>query len=477
MFSLSSLPRRSLIALGALVAFVILCIAWYAARDEALLPGAQELFAQKSKLRDEKNVYYAAIALTAPLDKDPAAVGREMVRVLNEAVDRKGPFVEFDTKPYLEFGFLNIDQKLYCMSPPSMNKTCTDVYQENAALVASEMQRLAPYVARYRALRSAVQDGGGYDEMIRSVPASLLVSVSPAQSMSSLVQADIASRVRDPREAESALSELAEEVMLWRALNRSGATLGTKLSLRIVNGRHLRQITELLTQNPALAVQHKELVERITTPLTFDSASLERTFAAEFRFAARAMSGYVSLLRGDTVDGLNEITHPNLTLTLNRVVFKENAGINFAFRAYQRNTQMLELKPQLLVEERMRALARARERSRFADEVSLMFNPTTGSWQQSSERTFIDTILREHDFVSFSRAIEVQRQIAANRIAPENVNTFIASLGASLHNPITEAPFVFNVATHTITFENPTETEPRHIKRVIKITFTNSTKH
>jgi hypothetical protein len=265
--------------------------------------------------------------------------------------------------------------------------------------------------------------------------------------------------------------------MLWRALNRSGATLGTKLSLRIVNGRHLRQITELLTQNPALAVQHKELVERITTPLTFDSASLERTFAAEFRFAARAMSGYVSLLRGDTVDGLNEITHPNLTLTLNRVVFKENAGINFAFRAYQRSTQMLELKPQFLVEERMRALARARERSRFADEVSLMFNPTTGSWQQSSERTFIDTILREHDFVSFSRAIEVQRQIAANHIAPENVNTFIASLGASLHDPLTEAPFLFDEKTHTITFENPTTSEPLHSKRVIKITFSDSTKH
>jgi hypothetical protein len=332
-------------------------------------------------------------------------------------------------------------------------------------------------VARYRALRDTVRDGGGLDETLKAASFPFSSRMSSPDSMSRLLQADIASRIRDPREAASALSELAQEVSLWRAMNRDGPLIVTKLHLHGVHGRHLRQITELLTQNPALAVQHKELVERITTPIVFDRDSMARSFAAEFRFSARALNGYVSIFRGDTVDGQNEITHPNWNLTWSRIVFKENASVNTVFRAYQLNTANLQLKPNLLVEKRVRATEEARAHSQFADRMTSMFNPIAGIWQRSFEHTLLDAALREHDLVSFSRAIEVQRQIAANRIAPENVNTFIASLGASLHNPFTEGPFVFDVATHTIMFENPTETEPRHMKRVIKITFTDSPKH
>jgi hypothetical protein len=462
--------KRLWIALALIVVALVLWLAWFANLDEELLPGVQEAYAEQRVLPDEKNIYYAVVGLTAPLDKDPATVGREMVAAINAQIERQGLFTEFDEKRFLESG-LNITSFQLGCTTQGEDKRCLAFEREHAAEIAADMQRLAPYAARYRALRTDARAGSGFEERAPTSITALVPNMLTLSAMSRLVRADALLSVQNAGQREAALRELADEVLLWRTIYAGASTYVPKQTARAALLQNLERLSELLTETPVLASTHNASIAALTRPIAIDEISLAKIMRAEFQYRAR-IHQWTTRGASGTPSNLHAKTGvPNWSLPYTRFFYRENATINQAFRDYQQTLALAKRSPvDLLDEKLLQEMRQSRERDPTS--ASTVFNPMGDMAHEIMRSSMEDVILSAHDAVTFSRAVEVQRQIAANRVASENVNTFIASLGASLHNPYTEAPFVFDAATSTITFDEYRDGRAKAKKRVIKIAFT-----
>ena len=271
-----------------LIALLLFAAVWLInLRDEPLTPEAQALLVPPpNAYAPEDNIYIALAGLDAPPGESVTAVGLARIERFNHEVDaasrdgRLEALAELATQeapdPRLEFkgdiGFSQpLDRSVWNDAPAHE----TDI----AKLLTDNAELYQRYVDLHRRR--------GFYETARPSITAPPVYLS-AQSIRKLFLADVALRLRndEPRLRRAALTDLTDDVRLWRAvLTGRGALASKMVAIAHLQGDYLvlgDMIADAQTRLPVDAVESDLVV-----PLfALGDWNIGSTFAEEFRAEA-----------------------------------------------------------------------------------------------------------------------------------------------------------------------------------------------
>lgn len=432
---------------AALGLLVLLLACWFLLPDETLHPQAQKILAAPPRVAPEQNAFYLLWGLPASPELDPFQVGRQVVAAQLATFREKGQQAQFDpasfygAKPYQG----RIPSSLYC---DTGRKTahCLTALQAHRSELDAQRRAQDVYVQRYRALRNYPH----FEQTMTPSPAAPLLRWQTVLVLSELVDASIAFDMEHPVRRAAALAELQAEITLWRRIGREADFLIDRMLIAVLLHHKYRLLSELLTDYPAIADQHREMVAQMTAPLTLADTDLKRVLNGEFRVGALELG--------------NMAQEPKLMPRIGPDPEPSRWTEKLAFRLFMRPTASLNLIfSQLTASGNFYAQSAANIESQsdaffetyqisYLDPRLWLYNPMGKILTSLPGPNLNSYSLRLHDLAGYTRLLELQRQIAAAHLSGEKVGSFLTSVDASLRDPYSGQPMTFDPASHTISF-------------------------
>ncbi len=431
---------------------VLLLASWFLLPDETLHPEARKILAAPPSLPPEQNAFYLLWGLPASPELDPFQVGRQVVAAQLATFRAKGQRTQFDpasfygAKPYQR----RIPSSLYCKSRGETAHCLTALRVHRSELDA---QRRAQdvYVQRYRALRNYPH----FEQTMTPSPAAPLLSWQTVLALSELVDASIAFDMEYPERRAAALAELQAEIALWRRIGREADFLVDRTIITALLHNKYRLLSELLTDYPAIADQHRELVAQMTMPLTLADTDLRRVLNGEFRYGALLLETMVQDSKQGRQTGLDhELPRWVEELAL-RLFVRSNATLNLNFSLLT-DSGNFYAQSAATIEPNADAFFKTYDVNSL-DPRLWLYNPVgkiLTSYQGFGMRFQSHKL---HDLAGYTRLIELQRQIAAAHLPGDKVGPFLSSVDTSLRDPYSGQPMTFDPVLQTISFRPRSE--------------------
>jgi hypothetical protein len=476
-FFYATLKALKWLVLGLLV---IACLIWAGYRfspDEKLMPEVQALLDAKPDVVPEKNAFYAMWGLGASPEMDAHRVGVETVAAYTQqlaertSVERTSSddnqSMRFDSDRFLGKTPLNIktSDTPWCNRE---NLVCLASYLEARELIAAQSSEKRIYLDRYRALRQ-------YPSFAETMPANVaapLPRYSVVTHLSGLVDAGIALSMAQKSSRAAALAELNAEVALWRRVNGESSQLISKMIALALLERKYRLTSDLMAKYPEIVSDHRAAVETLTQPLTLAETNMRRAFEGEFRMWA---ANFIDIGKINPItqrmgietmaSGVDGPWPPPPTVkgrlmdVAALTAYKPNATVNGYYQGLQGMNAFAE-KP---AHEILSAPPPDTEYSKgdFTAPKFWLYNPTGKILTAIAMPMYNSYALRAHDLAGRTRLLELQRQIALNKIPTEKIGAFLDAREEALRDPYTLKPMAWDVSTKRISFAPQSQTNLR----------------
>lgn len=430
-------------ALGLLV---LLLACWFLLPDETLHPEARNILAAPPRVVPEQNAFYLLLGLPASPELDQFQVGRKIVAAQVVAVREQGYLARFDpssfhgAKPYQG----RIPSVLYCHSSRS-TAHCLTALRAHRSELEAERRTQDPYVQRYRALRNYPH----FEETTTPAGFAPFIDWQTVLVLGELVDASIAFDMEHPERRAAALAELQQEITLWRRVGREADFLIDRMLIAVLLHHKYRLLSELLTDYPAIADQHRALVAQMTAPLTLADTDLGRVLNGEFRVGALEVENMVQEPKLTPRIGPDQEPSRWTEKLALRLCMRPTATLNLIFSQLTRSGNFYAQSASQIAS-RTDAIFETYQIS-YLDPRLWLYNPM-GKILVSLPGSTQSYSLRLHDLAGYTRLLELQRQIAAAQLPDERVGPLLASVDASLRDPYSGQPMTFDPVSRTISF-------------------------
>ncbi len=447
-FLVSMLRFFKWLLLGTVGLVVLVLGCWFLLPDQALNPEARKILEAQPVVPAQQNAYYALWGLTASPELDAFAVGRKVVDAQVAAVREKGYGAQFD--PASIEGATTYRRRVpagtFCKSRGETAHCLTALRAHRGELLA-ELAAKDVYVRRYRGLRTYPH----FEEAMAVTSAAPTLDWAGIREISELVDASIAFDMERPAQRVAALTDLLNEIKLWRLVgNEADLLIDRIISAPLLHSKY-RLFSELLAEYPEIASAQGELVAQMSAPLTAADTDLRRALNGEFRGRAFLLQSLDS--KGlPSVFSAEDHEPSNFENLFASRLFKPNATVNLSFENFRAAGEFYAGSA-AQIESGRDAFAKTAYRFSYFDPRYQLYNPigkilvsieTPDSFGSYSDRLF--------DLMGYTRLVELQRQIALNHIARDQVSAFVASVDVGLHDPHTGKAMTYDAATQTIWF-------------------------
>jgi hypothetical protein len=439
---------------GAAITALVVLACWILLPDETLNPDAQRIIEAKPTVPPAQNAYYALLALKASPELDAFEVGKQIVAAqVAIALQPNGYEAEFSPDVYLGVKPLvapqiRLNTQLFCR-PVSETPNCLAAFREHRDLIDAELRDLDIYVKRYRSARNYPH----FEDVMMPTANMPFVPWPAINQMSELVDAKIALDMAEPTKQEAALSELLAEILFWQRIGDETNMLDTRLASAKLVQKNYRLASELLAAYPQIAVEHKDLLAKITHPLSSKATDLRLMLEGELQLFAVAMQRINKKHQSIKKDGeANVFGHVHrLSRAVARSPFRLNASNNLY---YAHMIAVGDFYSRTGVELGANAAAFESSINHYngLDPRTWLYNPVGKVLAGIAVPQYSSYAYRLHDLAGYSRLVELQRQIALSHTAPEKIAEFIAAADANLADPYTGKPMAYDPVTKTISF-------------------------
>ncbi|MBL8521795.1 MAG: hypothetical protein JNK75_14150 [Betaproteobacteria bacterium] len=424
---------------------------WFFTPDEPLAAETQALLASRPAGPDAENAYFAVFGLQAAIDRDAHDTGRKIVAAYMAHVQTaRTPDAPFAYETLLgDSDFRKRDKRAPCVDD---TPNCLALYRAQWPALRAEIEASAPYLARYRALRS-------YARFIETVPPSMHAPIpawGPVVHLSRLTDATIANEVAAAGTRQRALHELAAEMAFWKRLYTEADVLITKMIATSVLQQKLRLAGEIVAAHPELIAQHGTLWAGLTQPLPPGADEIRQPMQGEIRIGARTLLDMKALASSQQGESTLKDSLVNLAMRLG--AYKPAASVNLYVSQMETGIRTLDaaIKP---ARESSQGTDHQQGNAQAANEAdpftlrAFLYNPAGRILAIISVPAFAEYSYRLRDLVAQSRLLEAQRRIVEAKVRPADVGAFLISQGSALANPHTSLPMDWNAATAELSFE------------------------
>ncbi|MEO8102637.1 MAG: hypothetical protein ABI790_08930 [Betaproteobacteria bacterium] len=429
-----------------LVLVVGLC--WWLIPDEKLNPEAEKFVAQPQVPPSKNNAYFMIWGLPASPELDPHGVGQKIVAAHDRLLAAQKSLKNFKADSYLGANPLTFpkDSQRIC---DVEKQNCLRIYQENRAVVESELEAKKVFVERYRKIR-------GYEEFSHAMSQVTVESPAPSwqpiMRMSDLVDGSIALRMLSKGTQEAALGELAADIGSWRRLLQANDWLITQMVSVAVLHRKYRLASEIMNAYPDVARSYPALMKIITLPIAVGNANIVPSVKHEARNTMQLFWDMGQEKRLVTTTLTKDRT-PNefIESALIRLSYQPNASINAAYATFNEVVTLLAKSPKEIVAGHEALLKSQADRNALGPGV--IFYNFVGRLVLSFDfPDYSPYAFRMHDLLGLSRLIDLQRRIIEANIPAEKVVESLPAFGADLMDPYTEKPMQWDPATRNLSF-------------------------
>jgi hypothetical protein len=447
---ISKTPKTVKWSLGILAAFVSgIVMSWVLLSDEALNPDAKLVLEAEPRIAPEQNAFYALWGFKASPELDAFEVGKQIVSAQAAALRSGGftatfaPNAYWGTKPLQD----NSMPLRYCKGM-SEKQSCLTALGENRKVIETKLREQDLYVQRYRALRRYTQ----YEDAMAPTHNMPVLPWQTVTKVGELVDAKIVFAMTEPPKRAAALAELDAEIVLWKTISRDASTILSRLMATAQLGRKYRLASELLTEYPQIANEHRDIVAKITQPLTLEDINMQRMFEGEFRYTALAVHSVRYDANINSAGAAELSVRPAwLAAPWEAVTYKRNATINMQHRDMTASGNFYSQSAGEILT----------QQSEFSEKLNHYkpFRPST--WLYNPAGKILTSIVtpqyrgyayRIHDLAGYSRLVELQRQAALKGAPTAKAGELIAAADINLLNPYSGKPMDFDAAAGTISF-------------------------
>jgi hypothetical protein len=320
-----------------------------------------------------------------------------------------------------------------------LTEKCLPEYQQFASEVATIKRDSAIAFERYEKVKSLP-----YFQFPLTMEVDTLAPYN--QALIQLLKVNlvqIAIDMKEPATQAKAITSLRGEAKFWRSWLAQSETLIDKMVSAAGIKLLTRLTSEIISTYPHTAV----MLADVTAPLTPNEMQMFSSFRGEFSMGAIMMArvdGGEQWLYGSSTNGLGK----PINRATAKVGFKPNATINLIYTAYQPYlTQPINAKTALEWNDKP-------PRSEAIDfqvmDIYTTKNPAGKVLAAIAVPNHVPYLLRLNDLDARMRLVEVQRQIALNKIPKSGVPGFVEKLEPQLYDPYTEAPIVWDAKTDTL---------------------------
>jgi hypothetical protein len=466
----AALRALTWLALGLLIIALLIWAACRFSPDEKLMPEIQTLLDAKTRVAPEKNAYYAMWGLGASPEMDAHQVGVETVAAYTQhlaELHKTGRAASMKDARFDSDRFLGENPlKIKSGDTPWCNRdslVCLASYLDAREVIDAAIIEKRVYLDRYRALRQ-------YLSFAETMPANVAAPFprfTVAVHLSSLVDAGIAFSMAQKSIRAEALAELNTEVALWRRVNLESTQIFSKMIALAILERKYRLTSDLIAKYPEIVSDHRAAVETLTQPLTLADTNMRRAFEGEFRTMAdtfldlgkinpitqsagiAALADSPSLMDSDPFSGSPSLKN-RVADVFAVAAYKPNASVN-GYYMYLQGVNAVNDKP---AHEVLNATVPNTEYSKgdFTAPKFWLYNPTGKILTAIAIPMYNSYTLRAHDLAGRTRLLELQRQIALNKIPTEKIGEFLDAREEALRDPYTLKPMTWDASKQRISF-------------------------
>jgi hypothetical protein len=268
--------------------------------------------------------------------------------------------------------------------------------------------------------------------------------------MSELVDAKIALDMTEPTKQEAAFNELLAEILFWQRVGDETQMLTTRLASAKLVQKNYRLASELIAAYPQIAVEHKDLLAKITHPLSSKATDLRLALDGEFRLVAVAMQ---NIKKTNNAGGRGSKDDP--IRIASRLIsfspFKLNATNNLHYK-HRRALGDFYSKTGIEISTGAAVFENSINSYNKLDPRTWLYNPVGKILAGIAVPQYSSYAYRLHDLAGYSSLVELQRQLALSRTPPEKIAEFIATTDANLSDPYTGKPMAYDPIAQTISF-------------------------
>jgi len=441
------------LAASVIAVFVLLVASWNLTPDEALSPEIENLIALAPPPPAEGNAFFMIWGFEASPELDPVAVGAQIVATHDRLLAAEKRLDKFKIDDFMglnrpKMPKVNV-RHCFLRIQFAPEEQCLNSYERKSEEIAKEAEERKVYLERYRKLRQYKDFGNAISQASSESP---VPTWGLLLRMSDLVDASIVYRMSVQATQREALQELSEEVESWRRYLGGNDWLMTQMVADATLMRKYRLAGELMIRYPEVVSSHRDLVRRITAPLTIDQANTAQSIKAE----ARATIGELDQIsRTGTLSSHSFFYEglPDAPLRLALAVggYKPTSTLNRILRGFKPIVDRAALTPKQMIESRAQLDADF-ERATKLDLGALSYNLAGRALVAGLYSNYVDYAYRLADLVAFSRIIELQRQMIEAGVPKDQIGNFIAKSQPNVFDPYTEQPMKWDASMSRISY-------------------------
>jgi hypothetical protein len=448
--SLSKLPKTvkwSMTILAGIVSGILM--SWVLLSDEALNPEAKLVLEAAPKIAPEQNAFYALWGFRASPALDAFEVGKQIISAQAAALRSGGYTATFAPETYWG-GQPFQDNSLplrYCKGI-SEKQSCLTALSEQREVIETKLREQDLYVQRYRALRRYSR----YEDAMAPTPNVPMLPWHTVMKVGELVDAKIVFDMTEPPKRAAALAELNAEIVLWKTISRGASTMLSRMMSTAQLGHKYRLASELLTEYPQIANEHRDIVAKITQPLTPADINMQRMFEGEFRYAALAIHNvrYDANVNSKGVAELS-VRSAWIAAPWEELTLKRNATINMQYSDVTASGNFYSQSAAEVVTRQNEFSEKLNHYKPFRPSLWL-YNPVGKIVSSIASPQYERYAYRIHDLAGYSRLVELQRQVALSHTPLTKTGEMIAAADINLLDPYTGKSMVFDATAQTISF-------------------------
>ena len=433
---------------GALLALILI---WFAINlvDEDLKPATQALIASPSNpYAPEDNIYVALVGFDAPSNRSVIEDGSARIADFNRALDSMQADPD-KALAYLQKSDLNKlefrgDLSSWSLLTSSIWSSTKAHHDQVAALVKANQELYLRYISLHAR--------HGYFETARPSPMAPIGHVPTAARI--LFLADVANRVQTgtKKERYAALSDLKEDLLLWRAVLRGNGTLVSKMIACVNLHGDLLLIGDMITDPQTELMPFDSEAASLVSPFSIADWSLGDVFVAEMRVSDSLYREIVQQKYTPRQLADREATWWNRTYNaIGLQFFKLHATENLEAEFIEKRRELADADPGEFSRAHLAYEAWLEQRISFTSPRTL-YNPMGKVlvWIGNSGE-YEDYILRAYDIAAMQRLVCLAYQIRRQNVRASAVPIFMSQHTEWATHPVNRVPFRWDGEARTLT--------------------------
>lgn len=427
---------------GALSFVLVALLALSFAPDESTRPEAIGFETYDNSLPAKQNGALYALGIADPGDAHDAGSRyvAEYQSIINKALQDPAYVPQL---PAPDFG------RVPAFKPPcELTKAqCIQAFRAASAEVTRFQEQHEAYLKRYATFKTY----SVFRYTLRRSPDSQYVGfLQGILGASRFEMVRIGHDLTIPERRDAAISQLASEARLWRAILQDADNITDKLIAAGFVRRQARLVSEWLTANPQLASAYRTQLAAVTEPLNKQQFDFYSSFVNEYRDVADVLPG--GMWSRSTPKSGNLASRFGERL-LFAVGYKRQATLNRFHEILWEALRRSRLDAAELLALQLVRYSGAAANFKETD-IFFTTNPVGSVLASRAVMNWDNYTLRLHDLDAFLRLVDAQRLILAKRVPPTDVEAFLNQLGDGHLDPYTRKPMAWNASTKTLSVQS-----------------------